>query len=431
MILGFRQRPDYGLCQGLGLALVLMAGSFSAHGGDLTEALQATMSNHPAVAGKQAEVQARESSLSAARSQWLPNLSAQASHYAGSDRSDDNRDDLSNPATLRLRQPLWTFGRIGNDIDVAQAEVSGEESDFLRVSRDLLTETALAYVDVLAARARSEVAASNLAQLRELQGQIQRRAAGGLASDADARLASARLSRARVSLARFQGELAVALNALHSLTREPVDASEDIPQAFLQLQPAREYERKVLENSAELQRGEWNVKRAEAESRQAITSSMPTVYLQAEKFYDQPGLRDDNQVSVVIEGNLEGLGFGTRYRSQAASSHQEAARQDLLVTRMDLLRNSRRLRQLHDLQLEIETSHQASVFELESLIESYQRQYESGSKSWLDVLNIQQELSDQRLELVRTESDRIRYALELQAMSGELDHLIKPEFIND
>lgn len=428
MIFGLWQRPVW---QGLGLSLALLSAPVMAQDDGLREALQATIKNHPAVAGKQAEVEASESGLSAARSQWLPNFSAQASHYTSSDRSNNGTDDLSNPATLRLRQPLLTFGRIGNDVDVAQAQVSVEESDFLRVRRDLLTETALAYVDVLAARARSEVAASNLGQLFELQGQIQRRAAGGLASDADARLAAARLSRARVSEARFQGELSVALNVLHSLTREPVNASEEIPEAFLQLPPARQYERKVLDNSAELQRGEWNVKRAEAESKQAITSSMPTVYLQAEKFYDQPGLRDDNQVSIVIEGNLEGLGFGTRYRSQAASSRKEAARQDLLVTRMELIRDARRLRQLHDLQLEIETSHQASVLELQLLIDSYQRQYESGSKSWLDVLNIQQELNDQRLELVRTESDRIRYALELQAMSGELDHLIKPELTDD
>jgi adhesin transport system outer membrane protein len=62
--------------------------------------------------------------------------------------------------------------------------------------------------------------------------------------------------------------------------------------------------------------------------------------------------------------------------------------------------------------------------DLESLVASYERQYESGTKSWLDVLNVQRELFDQKRQLVQAQTDWQTYTLQLLARGGDLDKLV-------
>ncbi|MDQ8205597.1 TolC family protein [Pelagicoccus sp. SDUM812003] len=392
--------------------------------GDFAEAIQATLANHPAIIGKQAEAEAGDFAVREARSQRLPSLSAQASRYVDDDRSVLTNDDLSTPVTLRLRQPLYAFGRIGDSIDLAEAGSRREQADLFRVRRELIQETALAYLAVLSARERVSVAQANLDQLAELRAQIQRRAEGELASDADIRLAATRVAQGRIQLERFRGELEIALSDLHSLTREAVDAQDDVPSALTELPSDIELRQSILNQSADLQLREKRIEEVSAETKRIRSSARPTLYLQAERYHDQPGLRDDSQVSIVFDTNLEGMGFVNRHRAGASSARQIAAEQDLAATRVDLLRQFHRLRANRELQGDLMTLQSASVADMEALLDSYRRQYESGSKSWLDVLNIQRELNENRLQQAQTENDWLAQTLKLQALSGGLDDLV-------
>ena len=72
-----------------------------------------------------------------------------------------------------------------------------------------------------------------------------------------------------------------------------------------------------------------------------------------------------------------------------------------------------------------------SLSDLESLVASYQRQYESGTKSWLDLLNVQRELFEQRRQLVQAQTDWQIYSLQLLARIGGLDSLAGIQERND
>jgi len=64
-----------------------------------------------------------------------------------------------------------------------------------------------------------------------------------------------------------------------------------------------------------------------------------------------------------------------------------------------------------------------SVAELSEILDSYQRQYDAGQKSWLDVLNMQRELNEQLNQLAQSKNDWLIYTLKLLAMTGSLDTL--------
>ena len=409
----------------------LLCSAISATADSLGDALRATLSHHPAVAGQQAQVQASRYAVDGARSQRYPTLTAQVQRVQGGDRSVLSGDNLSNPAVLRLRQPIWAFGRISSSIASANAKVNTEREDLLRVRRRLLENTAVAYVEVRGSRERIDIAERNVAELQDMHAQILRRVEGQLASTADARLAATRLAQARAQLQRFVSESEIARDDLTRLTQVPISADQPVPASLLELPESTDLIASVLEQSAEIRLKREQVNQAEADLAQARSADWPTIYLQAERFNDQAGLRDDSQISVVLEASLEGLGFAARGRRGEADSRRMAAVQDLATVELELRRELERLQRSRQLQRELIDLQTPSLLDLESLLASYQRQYEAGSKSWLDVLNIQRELFEQRQLLVRAQNDWQIYSLQLLARIGGIDDLANLDGRND
>ena len=398
----------------------LLSGAAAADG--LRDALQATLNNHPAVAGQEAEVEARRHAADAVRSQRYPTLVAQAERYGQSGRSATG-DDLSQPSLVRVRQPIWAFGRIDNNIAVANAEVRTGRTDLLRVRRQLLEDTAVAYASVRGKRQDIDIAEQNVTELEQLSDQIQRRVAGQLASSADARLAAARLGEARALLEHATSEWEGSKDDLIGLTQVPVDADEPVPSELLELHDSPDVVERAMDQSADVTVKRSQLEQAEVEVDRAKTAYMPTIYLQADRYYDQPGLNDDSHAGVVFEASVDGLGFAARGRTGEAVARRTAATQDLAAAKVEVTRTTKQLERKRRLQTELIGLQSQSLSDLESLLASYQRQYESGTKSWLDLLNVQRELFEQRHQLLQSQIDWQTYTLQLLARIGDLDNL--------
>ena len=389
----------------------------------LRDALQATLSNHPAVAGQQASVNARRFAADEARSQRYPTLSAQAQQYTDADTSSINGEKISHPAILRLRQPVWSFGRIRNSIALADAEVGTERADLLRVRRQLLEETAVAYALVRGNREQVDATRQNVSEHKELLAQIERRVAGQLASSADARLAATRLAQAQARHEHSISEWEVARDDLALLTQVAISADEPVPSELLEVGEPTQLIDAAMAQSAEVRLKQQQLGQAQAQVDEARTSLMPTIYLQADKLYDQPGLRDDNQFSVVFEASLDGMGFAARGRTRSAAARRAAAKQDVAAAKLALRRELERLQRSRRLQAELITLQTQALGDLEALLASYQRQYETGTKSWLDLMNVQRERFEQRRQLLQAQNDWVIYSLVLQSRTGSLDQL--------
>jgi len=178
-----------------------------------------------------------------------------------------------------------------------------------------------------------------------------------------------------------------------------------------------------MAQSAEVRLKEQQLGQAEAQVDEARTSFMPTIYVQADRLYDQPGLRDDNQFSVVFEAQLDGLGFAARGRARSAAARRTGAQEDLSAAKLALHRELERLQRNRRLQSDLIALQTQALGDLEALLASYQRQYETGTKSWLDLMNIQRERFEQQRQLVQAQNDRVIYSLMLQSRTGGLDRL--------
>ncbi len=391
----------------------------------LIAALQATSSNHPALASESAKVLAADYAASAERTQWFPSLSVQAQQFASGGRSSLSGEDLTRPAIVRIRQPLWSFGRIKNSIAVANAGLDTGKADQLRVHRQLLEATAAAYAAVRGSTLQMDVARVNVAEHDRLLERIRGRVKGQLASSADERLATTRLLQAKGALMLATSEFEGRREELIGLTQVPVGTSQPVPGELLGLAEDNELIDTAISEHAEVRLRQQQLAEAEAEVKLVRRSSLPTIFLQADRLNDQPALVDDNQVSLVFEASLDSFGFGTRRRTGEAQARQRAAEAEVAATRVELRRELSALQRNRRLQSDMIELHTLARDDLQALLASYQSQYESGTKSWLDLLNIQRELFDQERQLVQARNDWIVQSLQLTARTGGLDALVE------
>ncbi|MEP2600357.1 MAG: TolC family protein, partial [Paraglaciecola sp.] len=379
-------------------------------------ALQATLKNHPALKGQQAQLTASEYSIDSAKAARYPSMSFIT----------NNLDKNYNQGTLQVNQPLWTFGRINSSIDLAKANYNAEERALLQVKRSLLEATATTYANVQGAQFKTEIAKENLTEHQRLYDRIKRRATGQLASTADVNLAYSRLLQAQSELHNHKGSLAVSLNELYALTQVTVTTATPISPSDLQLPSVNDIKQLAILQSADVAYSKEQVHVAKLQKSNEKKSIMPTISLRLERDLLQTSPYtnvDKTRVGIVVEGSLEGMGVSTYNRLKGATAGIQAAQFQLDSAVNEIKRKVDNLLINKELQSQLRTAQINSVSALEKTMSSFLRQYETNRKSWVEVLNTQREMTQARYVLIDIDSQWNDISLQLATLIGHLDAL--------
>lgn len=380
----------------------------------LAAALRAMISHNPAIKGQQAELDAQRYAIDSAKAARLPSLSAQA----------NNLDEQYDQATLRLDQPLWAFGKIDTGIAQAEAGFSAEQVAVLQVQRQLIEDTAAVYARVQGIRQRMLVATDNVSENEKLYRRIERRRQGELASEADVRLTYSRLLQAQNLQATVESELAVALAELQALTRIPVPAEAEVTDEALRVPPLPVAEQRALAHSAEISLKRERLDVALLDIKQEKVASLPTLSFRVEQdLLDTPTFSDETRAGLVLEGSLQGMGLVSRGRVKGAEAQLEAAEQDLDVAMNEVRRRIQVLMLERQVKQSLLASQRLAVAAAEATMDSFMRQYDTGRKSWVELLNTQRELTEQRNQLAQIDSEWQILSLRVAALIGGLDQL--------
>lgn len=392
----------------------------------LIAALQAVMQNNPAVKGKQAELAAESFGVDTAKAQRLPRLSLKANNL--------NRN--FDQGTLSVEQPVWAFGKIDASIAQAKAKHDTECWSLLLVQRNLLEETAVAYARLEGIRQRNDVAQKNIIQHEELHSHIERRQQGQLASQADVRLAYSRLLQARTRSQRIQGELQIAQTELQTLTQVAIDSTLPVKDSLAALAVYDDVsgvlsdkrinrfqvETLILKNSANILHKKSRLKVVRLDVKKAKLASMPTVYFRAEHdVLDTIGGERETRYGFSMQASLDGSGFSARGRIKGAAARLTAAEFEVGVAQNDERNRVAKFLQNLQVQRDIYLTQALSVEAVEATMESFLRQYKTGRKSWVEVLNTQRELTELRLQLEQLKNEALLLSLRLAVLTGGLD----------
>ena len=381
----------------------------------LAFALQAATHDNPLARARIEAVQSLGFRVDEARTGQLPTLSV-----IGQSNASNNNHGL-----FRVQQPLWAFGRIDGAIDLAGKQLISGQATLLLTRRQLMEDAATAYVSVYGGRQRLRIAEQNVTEHEKLLALITRRMTGGIASEADTLMARSRLAQAQASREQIAGQVAKAKSDLDALILHNVSAMQPVPAELIFLPPDVELQTLARENEAGVLQKMADLAVTETAARQRRLELMPIVSFRHERDIS-PSLPLGSTLKVVrngiyLESSLEGAGLTGWTRLKSEDARIRAAQQDLETARNDAARKVSghivNLQSLRALRLLQATTTQAA----ETTLASFLRQYDAGRKTWIDVLNTQKELADNRLSLEQTLISEMELALRLSAISGALD----------
>ncbi len=378
----------------------------------LSAALQAMIQYHPEIEGAKNELQVHEYAIDSAKASRYPTISAQA----------NTLDKDVTQGTLRVKQPLWAFGKIDSAIEQTEVNYQTEKFSLLKVQRQLIENTAVAYGRVEGIQKKLKISEENITEHEHLYQRISRRQRGQLSSEADVNLANTRLIQAKTTREKIIGELQVVLTELEAFTQISVDTQQPVnPQLFTD-QPI--VTASVLASNPNVLYQRERLKVVELDVKQEKISLYPTISFQVEQEFLEVGDNvDRTRAGIVIESTLEGLGFATQGRIKAATARLDVSQRALDSSVNDIQRQINSLKINLNLQSRLVKSQKEAVAAIDNTRASFLRQYESGRKTWMEVLNTHRELNEQRIQLAQIENDWLILSLRLAAMAGRLDSL--------
>lgn len=341
----------------------------------LTQAIVRAVQTHPSVAVARAGAQAAGVDVYAARWQRFPSLSVEGLLL------DQSTNKLQAQAVVD--QPLWTAGRISGSIDRASARENASLAAYDEAVLAVALSTSQAFFDVYRLRERAKIISVSLQQHNSMVETMQRRVEQQVSPSSDLDLARARALQIEQESFQLQAQERSALSRLREWVGDAVfDVSGELsfPAGWPHFEDS-DVLNMAIDYSPQLRRLSFESDSAKADVQIAKSVTLPQ--LSAQYSYSEAlGNRFGLVLKLQSEGGLSKFSEAeaTRIRAQSAQLQHEVAARQLRDQLFSALREydsfTRRM------------VNSASASESTKLVmESYMRQFTSGRRTWLDVMN--------------------------------------------
>lgn len=361
----------------------------------LVRAVEIATLEHPNVRRALADRRASASELRGARWQRFPSLTVEGLAVTQGNENTSSQSGLT--ANVVLEQPIWTAGRIGATIDGARAGLNADTYAVADTQVEMALSTIGAYFDLALATRRETILRESLTQHEDLLETITRRVEQEVSPRADLELAGSRAAQIEQDLAAVRGLRASSYNRLMELVGYADIDLGGVPMLdpTLTVLPEEELVRLALDCSPRLKSLRFLQSEVEAQRRVARSRIFPQVVAQA-THNEITGTRAGVTLRVQT-----GNGLSQFSAVDAAEAQIESARFQLATTEREVRE------QIRSDYLTFETGRtRASASEratrsADLVTDSYRRQFITGRRTWLDVMNAVRESMSARL----TEAD--------------------------
>lgn len=367
----------------------------------LAETAWNAVRNYPAVRAAEASIRASDADLRAAKWLRFPSVSAGA-------RLDHDRMGELAPQ-LQIEQPLWAGGRITAGIGRAEAAQALAEAQLGETIEDIALQALTAYFEVARATRRGIILKDSLDEHQRLVDSMARRVAQEVSPRSDLELARSRAAQVQQQLSLTVAQRYTNLQRLAELTGNPNFEPGPTPtySAALHHPPTEAAVPQALACDPTRRRLAAEAEIAEAERRIAEASIFPQVSAQLSQDRDF-GTRLGLVVSAQTNGGLSSFAAaeGARLREQASELQIAVAERELREEiLLDVIENTTS-------RGTIETSGAAAA-SAEEVTESFMRQFITGRRTWLDVMNAVRESMSAELTLVDAQTTAMTSAARL------------------
>ena len=405
---------------------------------DLMQAYQAALEQDPKIRAARAARDAAAERLPQARSQLLPNVSANLGRYDNNvDVTQQNalgRDVTSSDRyfsynqTLQLRQPLFRKPLM-DGLRQANSVVADAQATLDSELQDVGSRVAAAYLEALLAQDALELARKKK-EVTTIQLDAARKslaAGSGTRTDIDEAQARLDMDEANVLSARQQVDLTT--RQLEVLTHQPATDLARVDTQRVELMPPQPaylqyWVQQAEDNSPEIRALKARVETAQAEIDKAEGAHYPTVDAIAQitrsgsENINFPRSKNTNRmVGIQISVPLFSGGYVTSTVRQAIAEHVRT-KENLEAVRRDLaVRVHREYRGVTEGVLKVRALEQA-VKSGNQLVTSSRRSFEVGSRTMVDVLNAEQQLQIAQRDLAEARYVYLASRVRLNALVG-------------
>jgi outer membrane protein, adhesin transport system len=365
--------------------------------------IQQALDTYPTILANRAMRDAASSDIDGAKLKFLPNISL--NHQQGRINYSDQTSNQQTTKTLTISQPLYQGGALIAGYRKSVAKYNAADNAFQEAKKEVTLKIISTYGEWLRAMLKIQAFQTNIEVHQKLVDMITRRAAEGVASRVDVDLSQARLMMAKADMVTQQAMADTALSSLSQLSGLKLSRGE-LLRAMPIKPPNRDEAFEIaVANSVGIRRYTFEAQAAEEEAKEIKSQVLPQIALQAQSQIGNmatPTSPNYNMVGFVIN-YASGNGFSTLAASQSAIERAKASRLQIETTKRELI---------DKLTMDF-NEYDQSVLKRESLllsekysseiIESYDRQYIVGRKSWLDLMNMVRELVQNRVALADVE----------------------------
>lgn len=348
------------------------------------------LDNSPAVAAAKTDAVAAGVDLRATRWRRLPTVSVSGSYY-GVQGSAPKR--LS--PNVAVDVVLWNAGRIKSDIERAKAGKRVAEARLIGAQLEAALVAASLFYELKRLSERTEIIKRNLSELQSMQDGMSRRVSQEVSPRSDLELAMTRTLQVKLILEATIAQRRIVLQRLREQLQDdnwqPLDRRVEVGTKLTSelddaIGLAEEFDpqRMRLEAEAAI---------AQADAKTAAASRLPSV--SAQYSYDQ---FYGHRVGLVVKGQATGLAEFSLAR--AAALRQTAADQ-----RVDIAERDIRAAVTADFVDYTSAFNRLDLVEnaaatTNGVRDSYVRQFVSGKRTWLDVMNAMREAMSAQLDAV-------------------------------
>jgi len=410
-----------------------------ASGEDLLQIYREALRADPAIASAQANWVAMQEKAPQARAGLLPNITATASgnvytfdqNIRNETGLDVNRNFRQYNAIVSASQPLF---RYQNQVLYDQSKQQVTQADFVLSSaqQDLIVRVAVAYFDILLAQFNIELTESQKKAVSEQLAQAKRNFEVGVATITDTNEAQAKYDAIVAQEITTRNEYDNRVTALRAIIgRYPKDLKKLGP-GFVPALPepnvAEYWVDRALKENLNVRIAEYNFEIAKLDVERARAGHYPTVDLvgsytaQGANAAVSSTVGSDSRTGVIgLQVNVPIYQGGfTESRVREAIALQEKSRQDLeAARRVALFAAQTGFAGVTSATASVKAFEQA-VVSAESALSSNIVGQEVGVRTFLDVLNVQQNVYSTRRDLADAYFKYLIGVLRLKASVGAL-----------
>lgn len=379
----------------------------------LKDAAQKAVANNPEVLARFHTFSAATSEQDVARGGYFPSLNLSGSTSKQRLKAEGEtafRDFDSHGTSLILTQLLYDGFTTRNEVRRLGHAKLTRYFEFIDTSESAALEAARAYHDVLRYRRLFDLAQENYVSHRSVFEQIQQRVKAGVGRRVDLEQASGRLALAESNLVTEAANLHDVSARFQRIVGEAPPAELAPPPNLEKGVPSSaEALRQAQQRNASLAAAIENVRSAQAAVDARRGAYHPTVNFRLRQALDHNlngavGNRDTQVAEVLLNFNIFNGGSDMarvrQYAEQlnAAKDQRDKVCRDVRQTVAIAANDTQKLKE----QLRYLDQHQLSI---EKAREAYQKQFDIGQRSLLDLLDTENELFQSRRAYVNAEQD--------------------------